>query len=162
MTWPRFLRALRSPTRWLIWANVFLRTLAYPVLIGIGVAVIVRVANADQKEFWAASSYGGVMLAAALSGVALALVRLGDGRFETEKGKSTRRNARHATTFWLAAFVVLCVMISITTLMQRIPSEIETPWLRAPSESGPADPTKAADPGAAASSKAPPAGNEKS
>ena len=119
-----------SPTRGLIRFQSVCRALAYPFLIAVALLVIRRVATAAAGGFWHPRSYGGLMIAAALSGLALALVRLGEGRFTSEEGKSVRRNARYAAGFWLAAFVAVSGVVLLFTVLQRIPDELETPWLK--------------------------------
>lgn len=120
-----------SPTRCLIRFQSICRALAYPFLIAAALWVVGRVAAATDG-FWSARSYGGVMLAAALGGLALALVRLGDGRISSEDGKSVRRNAKASAAFWLTSFLALSMVILLSTLLQRIPGELETPWLKHP------------------------------
>lgn len=123
---------MRPPVRWMIWANVVLRWMAFPTLVAGSLWVVSTVARAGKGTFWSADSYGGVMLAAALSGLALAIVRPAEGRNEKERRKSLRNNARHAGDFLLACFIALSVAITVATLLHRLPKELETPWLRAP------------------------------
>lgn len=122
---------MRPPVRWMIWVNVVLRWIAFPTLVASSLWVVSAVARAGEGTFWSADSYGGVMLAAALSGLALAIVRPTEGRNERERRRSLRSNARHAGVFWLACFIAVSVAITVATLLHRLPKELETPWLRA-------------------------------
>jgi len=99
---------------------------AYPFGVGVALWFIHEVATA-KDGFWATSEFGLVMLAFALSSLALGVLRLGDGRFETEKGKTQRRSARYAAGVWLAAFALTAAAFFAFALLKRLPSTLTWP-----------------------------------
>ena len=114
-----------DPFRWAIFGEALIRKLAYPGAIGGAVWLIGTVASA-RSGFWAPREYGLLMLAFALSALAVAVIRLADGRFDAEKGRATRRSASAAAAIWLAAFALSGALAFGFSLAERLPDRL--PW----------------------------------
>lgn len=113
-----------KPFGWSIFGESMMRKLAYPAAIGAAVWVIGRVSVA-KGDFWAPDEYGLAMLSLAMSALVVAVIRLGDGRFDTEKGKATRRNATYAAGVWLAAFALSTALVVAVALINRLPPRLD-------------------------------------
>lgn len=98
-------------------------------LIAILVLVVVTEAMAQVQA---------ALFAAAISSFGLALVRLADGFAEQVDPRKPRRETRYAR-FWLTCFAVVFAGLILTGTLSRIPSQIETPWLRATRQHQPPD-----------------------
>jgi len=131
-----------KPFGWAIFGETIVRKLAYPAAIGAAVWVIGRVSVA-KGDFWAPDAYGLVMLALAMSALAVGVIRLGDGRFDTEKGKATRRNATYAAGVWLAAFALSATLVVAVAIINRLPLRLDC-WGAVQSQNSSAPDTKAA------------------
>lgn len=99
MKWP--------PYKWRLWLQGMFRFLSYPVAFSGSLWMLMTVVNASEG-FWSTREYGLVAAAFAMSGLALAVIRLGDGRSETDrKGKIVRQSSIKSGTLWLSAFALI-------------------------------------------------------
>jgi len=132
--------------RWAIFGEAAVRKCAYPATIAASIWVIGRVSVA-KGDFWAPDEYGLVMLAFAVSALAVAVIRLADGRFDSEKGKATRRSASYAAGVWLAALALSASLVVAVALINRLPRRLDC-WgaTRSQSPAGAATNSVCADP----------------
>lgn len=114
----------------IIWLQATIRLAIYPLLLALSGWAVWRTSTAAAETFWSLERAGSVILAAALSSIVMACIRLGDGRFETEKGKTLARNPYYAAHLWLAAFLALSGSLLLFAALHRLPEKIEGPWFK--------------------------------
>jgi hypothetical protein len=106
------------------------------VVVSIAIIALLLATNAAREARLA-------LLAAALSSLGLGLVRLADG-FQKPPDQPSRRRNTDYPKFWLLCFAIAFAGLIAAETLQRIPAELETPWLHAAQVRQPSDPRCAA------------------
>ena len=109
-----------------IFLEATVRKLTYPAVAIGALIVVIRVSNA-KEGFWSPQEYGLFMLAFGLSGLAVALIRLGDGRFDLAPGKAVRRGTGFTAGVWLAAFALTGALALAFAIAKRLPELLDEP-----------------------------------
>lgn len=112
--------------RWLVCGRVLMRLLLYPSLVAFSIWTIAGVARVGS-DFRYSPVYGPIVLAAALSALMVALIRIGDGQFQVRDGKNRRLGAQYGVGLWTTSFIAISAAALAFALADRLPNPLQWP-----------------------------------